>query len=116
MKLYTKNMDGSDIRGITYNSYWEHRADVSPGEKKICYFTYKWKNGDQAIRIANPDSSNETVISNSPMKNIQAGFHLKKNNYFFSFGTSFSFLNKILFFPNKIAFFLKKGFSGPAEI
>ena len=41
MELYTKNMDGSFIKRVTHNEYWEHQADVSPdGSQIVCSIHY----------------------------------------------------------------------------
>lgn len=67
--IFSINSDGSGLQRITYD---DGESDImpkfSPDGEKICYFTYKWKNGDHTtrIRIANPDGSDETVISEFP--------------------------------------------------
>ena len=67
--LFSINVDGSNLQRITKD---DGESDImpkySPDGKKICYFTYRWKNGDHTtrIRIANPDGSDETVISEFP--------------------------------------------------
>ena len=67
--IFSIKVDGSDLQRITYD---DGESDImpkySPDGEKICYFTYKWKNGDHTtrIRIANPDGSRETVISEFP--------------------------------------------------
>ena len=67
--IFSMNADGSDLQRVTKD---EGESDImpqySPDGKKICYFTYEWKNGDHTarIRIANPDGTNETVISEFP--------------------------------------------------
>ncbi len=67
--IFSINVDGTDLERITQD---DGESDIlpkySPDGKKICYFTYRWKNGDHTarIRIANPDGSDETVISEFP--------------------------------------------------
>jgi Tol biopolymer transport system component len=67
--IFSIATDGSDLQQITQD---DGESDImpkySPDGKKICYFTYRWKNGDHTtrIRIANPDGSDETVISEFP--------------------------------------------------
>jgi Tol biopolymer transport system component len=67
--LFSISADGSDLQQITQD---DGESDImpkySPDGKKICYFTYKWKNGDHTteIRVANSDGSDETVISDFP--------------------------------------------------
>jgi TolB protein len=67
--LFTVDENGGDLRRITRD---DGEADVvpqfSPDGSKICYFTYEWE-GDghtERIRIANPDGSDETTISDFP--------------------------------------------------
>ncbi len=67
--IYSINVDGSDLQKITQD---DGESDImpkySPDGKKICYFTYEWKNGDHTtgIRVVNPDGSDERVISEFP--------------------------------------------------
>lgn len=67
--IFSIKADGSDLQRVTHD---DGESDImpqySPDGKKICYFTYRWKNGEHTnrIRIANPDGSDETVISEFP--------------------------------------------------
>ncbi|KYK35920.1 MAG: hypothetical protein AYK19_01565 [Theionarchaea archaeon DG-70-1] len=67
--IFSINPDGTNLQRITSD---DGESDIipqySPDGRKICYFTYKWKNGDHTarIRIADPDGGNETVISEFP--------------------------------------------------
>lgn len=64
--IFSVNPDGTNLQRITHD---DGESDImpkfSPDGKKICYFTYKWKNNDHTtrIRIANPDGTGETIIS-----------------------------------------------------
>lgn len=67
--IFSISTDGTDLKQITYD---DGESDImpkfSPDGEKICYFTYKWENSDYTteIRIANPDGTNETAISDFP--------------------------------------------------
>ena len=67
--IFSIKPDGSDLKRITQNDgETDLLPQYSPDGKKICYYTYKWENGQHTkrIRIANPDGSNEKVISEFP--------------------------------------------------
>jgi len=78
IELYIKNMDGSGVRRVTYNPYWEHQADVSPdGKKIVCSIHYSpgrvtetdpgWE-----IAVMDIDGSNLTRLTDNDYLDIGA--------------------------------------------
>jgi len=78
IELYIKSMDGSGVRRVTYNSYWEHQADVSPdGKRIVCSIHYSpgrvgetdpgWE-----IAVMEIDGSNLTRLTDNDYLDIGA--------------------------------------------
>jgi len=62
--IYTLNPDGSNIKQLTFGSYYNKSPSFSPNGTEIFYSSNE--TGDLEIWKMNVDGSNKTNISNSP--------------------------------------------------
>jgi len=60
-ELYTANADGSNLKRLTNNDYYDAEATVSPDGKKIVYTSNK--SGDLELYVMNADGTNEVQIT-----------------------------------------------------
>ena len=71
IELYTMNPDGSDVRRITNNLYWEHKPQVSPdGTKILITIHYSPENIDETdpgweIAVMNVDGTELTKLTSN---------------------------------------------------